>query len=334
MTALKDVARYTGLSISTVSRALHNKSYVKDSTREKVLEAVKALRYSPNVMAQSLKIGRSNTIALMIPSIQNMIFPYITRGVEDTARKHGFMVILSNTDERTGLEKEYIARLKTRLIDGFIIASMMPDSTHIMKLRRDQFPVVLTLRSCNRKIDAVVIDNKKAAYNAVAHLIERGHKRIAIALGDTAVPLYAERFQGYQDALLDYRLGFDPALVMRERDDVRSFYRLTKTMLESGAAPDAAFATNDARAIVVMRALLDAGYRVPEDVSVIGFDDVDIATLVEPPLTTIAQPLYAIGVSAAERLIYQIRYKEKYGVLEKPEITIADTELIVRKSSR
>jgi LacI family transcriptional regulator len=285
-------------------------------------------------MAQSLNIGRSSTIALMIPSIQNMIFPDIARGVEDTARKYGFMVILTNTDEHIAIEKDYISRLKTRLIDGFIIASMMPHSTHIMKLRNEQFPLVLTLRSYNRKIDAVVIDNKKAAYNAVAYLIERGHKKIAVALGDTAVPLYADRFQGYKDALHDYGMSFDAALVIGENQDVHSFYTLTKTMLNKGDIPDAIFAASDARAIVIMRAVYDAGYRVPDDISIIGFDNVDIATLVEPPLTTVAQPLYEIGVRAAERLIYQIQYKEKHGVLEKPEIQVADTSLVVRKSTR
>jgi LacI family transcriptional regulator len=320
--------------MSTVSRVLHNKSYVKEDTRKKVLEAIKVLNYSPNVMAQGLKMGRSNTIALIIPSIQNMIFPDITRGVEDTARRHGFMVMLTNTDEHIEIEKDYINRLRPRLIDGFVIASMMPHSTHITNLWREHFPLVLTLRAYSRKIDAVVIDNKKAAYNAVAYLIERGHKKIAIALGDTAVSLYEERYQGYQEALRNYRISFDTSLVMHEQENVHSFYRLTKKMLETGPLPDAVFATSDARAIVVMRAIYDAGYRVPEDISIIGFDNVDIATLLEPPLTTVSQPLYEIGVLAAERLIYQIQYKEKYGVLEKPEINIVDTNLIIRKSTR
>jgi LacI family transcriptional regulator len=331
---LKDVANHTGLSMSTVSRSLSHKSYVKEDTRKKVLEAVRLLNYLPNQMAQSLKMGRSNTLALMIPSIQNMIFPDITRGVEDTARKKGFTLILCNTDESTEIEKNYINMLRPRLIDGFIIASMTSNAAHLMRLRDDNFPMVLALRAYNEEIDAVVIDNKKAAYTGTKYLIERGHKKIALALGNTELPLYADRFAGYRQALEDFGIPFDESLVLREQYGINSFYSLTRAMLENGTIPDAIFATNDSRAIIIMRALYDSGYSIPDDISVMGFDNVDMAAMVEPPLTTIAQPLYEIGVLAAEKLIYQIQYKEKHGVLDKPVIDVVDTSLIVRKSTR
>jgi LacI family transcriptional regulator len=224
--------------------------------------------------------------------------------------------------------------LRPRLIDGFIIASMMSDSTHIMQLRKDDFPMVLTLRSYNKKIDAVVIDNKKAAYTGTKYLIERGHKKIALALGNTELALYADRFTGYQQALEDFDIPFNESLVLREQYGINSFYSLTRAMLENGIIPDAIFATNDSRAIIIMRALYDSGYSIPGDISVMGFDNVDIAAMVEPPLTTIAQPLYDIGVLAAEKLIYQIQYKEKHGVLDKPVIDVVDTSLIIRKSTK
>jgi len=334
LVSLKDVAEYTGLSVSTVSRAVINKGYVKKETRSKVLEAVRILGYRPNVIAQSLKNGRTRTLALIIPSIQNMVYPDITRGVEDTARKNGFSVILCNTDENIEAEKAYINILRPHLIDGFIIASMMASSTHILQLRAEQFPVVLALRSCSEEIDSVVIDNKQAAYNGTRYLIERGHRRIALALGNTGVSLYAERYAGYRAALEDGGLPYDEALVMREREGgVASFYDLTKGLLERGM-PDAIFATNDARAIVIMRVLYDAGLSIPGDVSVMGFDNVEIAALFEPPLSTIAQPLYDIGVLSAQRLIFQIEYKEKHGVLDAPQINTIDTNLLIRKSTR
>jgi LacI family transcriptional regulator len=334
LTSLKDVARYTGLSASTISRALSNKNYVKENTRSKVMEAVRLLNYSPNIMAQSLKMGRSNTIALMIPSIQNMIYPDITRGVEDTARKNGFTVILCNTDENIEIEKSYINTLRPRLIDGFIIASMMPHSTHIQQLRRENFPLVLALRSYDDKIDAVVIDNKQAAYAAVKYLIERGHRQIAIALENTELSLYSERYKGYRQALEEFEIPLDEKLVIRERYNINSFYNLIKTMFENGIRPDAIFATTDARAIVIMRALYDLGYKIPGDVSVLGFDNVEIAALVEPPLSTVSQPLYEIGVLAVTKLIYQIQYKEKHGMLEDPMIDVVETNLLIRKSTR
>jgi LacI family transcriptional regulator len=334
VTSLKDVARYTGLSVSTISRTLSNKSYVNEATREKVLEAVRLLNYSPNVMAQSLKKGRSNTLALMIPSIQNMIYPDLTRGVEDTARKNGYTVFLCNTDENIEIEKSYINTLRPRLIDGFIIASMMPHSTHILQLRKDNFPMVLAVRAYDNSIDAVIVDNRNAARNAVKYLIERGHRRIAITLGNIELAIYSERYKGYRAALEENNIPFDEKLVIRERSGIGSFYNLTKALLENGIIPDSVFATTDAQAITVMRAIYDCGLRIPADISVIGFDNVEIASLVEPPLTTVSQPLYEIGVLAAQKLIYQIEYKEKHGVLDAPLIDVVETNLLVRKSTR
>jgi LacI family transcriptional regulator len=334
VTSLKDVARYTGLSVSTISRALSNKNYVKEHTRKKVLEAVRLLNYSPNIMARSLKNGRSNTIALFIPSIQNLIYPDLTRGVEDTARKNGYTEILCNTHESIEMEKAYINTLRPRLIDGFIIASMMPHSSHIRQLRKENFPLVLTLRAYDNKIDAVVVDNKQAAYNAIKYLIERGHRKIAIALGNMELNVYNERFKGYKLALEEEGLAFDENLVMRERSTISSLYHITKAMLGRGTIPDSVFATTDAQAITIMRAIFDSGYRVPADISVLSFDNVEIASLVEPPLTTVSQPLYKIGVLAAQKLIYQIQYKEKHGVLDNPVVDVVETNLLVRKSTR
>ena len=334
MTSLKDVAKYTGISVSTISRVLSNKNYVKEHTRKKVLEAVRLLNYSPNIMAQSLKKGRSNTIALLIPSIQNMIFTEVTRGVEDTARKNGYMVILCNTDESIEIEKSYISTLRPRLIDGFIIASSIPHSIHIQQLRNENFPVVLACRVYDNSIDAVVSNNKTAAYEAVKYLIERGHRKIAITLGDTQLVLYSDRYKGYLQALEENNINLDEKLVIRQRSNISSFYNLTKSMLENGIIPDAVFSTTDAQAITVMRAIFDCGFRVPDDISVVGFDNVEISALVEPPLSTVSQPLYKMGVLAAEKLIYQIDYKEKYGVLDEPLVDIVETNLLIRKSTR
>jgi LacI family transcriptional regulator len=334
LTSLKDVAGYTGLSVSTVSRVLSNKNYVKEHTRDKVLEAARLLNYSPNIMARSLKKGRSHTIALMIPSIQNMIFPDLTRGVEDTARKNGYMVILCNTDEDINAEKSYINTLRPRLIDGFIITSMKPNSIHFQQLRKENFPIVLALRAYDNSIDAVVVNNNWAAYNAVQYLIERGHRKIAITLGNTELTLYNERYKGYKQALEKNSIPLDEKLVFRERSNAGNFYYLVKAMIESGVVPDAVFATTDAQAITVMRAIYDCGYRIPGDISIVGFDNVELSSLVEPPLSTVSQPLYEIGVMAAEKLIYQIDYKEKHGVLDDPLVEMVETNLIIRKSTR
>jgi LacI family transcriptional regulator len=211
---------------------------------------------------------------------------------------------------------------------------MMPQSAHIQRLREEQVPTVLILRACNQGIDAVLIDNVKAAYNGTKYLIERGHKKIALALGNTELALYRERYQGYRKALDDAGIPLDESLVLHERCGVNSFYTLIKMMIEKGNIPDAIFATNDTRAIISMRAIYDMGFKVPDDISILGFDNVDISAFVEPPLSTISQPLYNMGVLAAEKLIYQIQYKEKNNVLEEPMIDMIEADIVIRKSIR
>lgn len=330
MINIKTVAEYAKVSASTVSRVLSNKSYVNELTRQRVLKAVRELEYTPNVLAKGLKMGTTNTIALMVPSIQNQIFPVVARGVEDTARKNGFTVMLCNTDEDVNIEKDYISKLRNRWIDGFIVASMLPESDHIYKLQEEGFPVVLTSRYNDNRISAVVIDNHKAAYDAVCYLIKTGHKKIAIALGRTNLPMYQKRFEGYRDALKDNGIPLDEELIINEANGTEGFYYSTINLLRSGVRPDAVFATSDPKAIVVMRALRDFGLRIPEDISVLGFDNIEISALLDPPLSTVSQPLYEIGVLAARKLIDMIRGKGP----NTPTIDVMRTDLVIRKSTR
>jgi len=332
MTTLKKVAEYAGVSTSTVSRVIAGKPYVKEETRRRVLQAVQELSYSPNILAKSLKEGRTNTIALMIPSIQNQMFPIVTRGVEDTARKYGYTVILCNTDENIEVEKEYIRKLQDRWIDGFIVGSMLPASDHIRKLKADGFPVVLTSRYYGDPIDAVIIDNHRAAYDAVSYLIKTGHEKIAIAVGRRQLSLYQQRLEGYLDALKDHGLPVDESLIMHETHGTNSFYGLTQKLLDN-LIPDAIFATSDPKAIVVIRAIKDRGLRIPEDISVIGIDDIEMSALIEPPLTTVSQPLYKIGALAAKKLIALIEHKNKSKEPPAPVVDVLETELIIRKST-
>jgi LacI family transcriptional regulator len=330
MTNMKKVAEDAGVAVSTVSRALSGSDRVKEKTRVKVLEAANRLNYQPNVLAKGLKLGYTNTIALMVPSIENQIFPIIARGVEDIARKDGFTVILCNTDEDMKVEKEYITKLKTRWIDGFIVASMLPDSDHIRALCAENFPVVLVCRYYDEMISAVAIDNYRAAYDAVAYLIKTGHQRIALAIGRRALSIYQQRYQGYIAALKDHGFAIEPQLIMQETNGINSFYDLTQKLLKEDPKIDAIFASSDPKAIVIMRAIQDLGLHIPEDISVLGFDNIGMSDLVEPPLSTVSQPLYEIGALAAQKLIRMIQGK---GTIN-PSIDFLKTELIIRKSTR
>ncbi|MDD2428558.1 MAG: LacI family DNA-binding transcriptional regulator [Eubacteriales bacterium] len=334
MVSMKEVARLANVSVSTVSRVLSGSVGVSEKRKARVTDAVRRLDYHPNELAKSLKMGHTHTIALMVPSIQNLIFPAIVRGVEDAARKAGYTVILCNTDEDIEEEKRYIARLRTRFIDGFIVASMLPDSDHIRQLHKDGFPVVLTSRLYDETMDAVGIDNEGAAYEATGYLVKTGCKRIVFAMGRPEIPLYKDRFEGYKRALKETDLPYDERLVLHERNGTGSFYRLLMDLIRSGVQFDGVFSSSDPKAYVLLRALHDAGLSIPQDVSVISIDNVDTSSQIEPPLSVISQPLYEIGELAARKLIRQIDYKSRTGTLPPPQVDMLKTKLIVRKSTR
>lgn len=218
MVTMKMVAERAGVSPSTVSRALSGKANVDENTRKRIMKAVKELNYYPNTLARGLKEGKTDTIALIVPNIQYQIFPVVAKGVEDIARKKGYTLILCNTDEDLEVEKDYISKLRTRWVDGMIFATAVPRSSHILELKESGFPVVLALRTLDDKVDAVAIDNFKAAYQAVKYLIESGHSKIGIINGPLETSLYRHRFEGYKKALEDAGLE-----VQRRTGDLRRY---------------------------------------------------------------------------------------------------------------
>lgn len=334
MIGLKDVADRAGVSASTVSRVLAGKSYVNDLTRQRVWEAIDHLNYRPNTLAQSLKSGSSNTLALVIPSIQNQMFPHLVQGAEDAARQAGYTLVLCNTDEDVEVEQRYIDTLRSHLTAGFIFATMMPTSDHIRRLREDGMPIVLTSRSYGDAIDAVLIDNSETAYRATKYLLAKSRGKVAIALGNTDLGVYADRLKGYRKALAEASLADDSSLILANGDQTEQLYADVRALLQKDKQVDSIFATNDQKAFVVMRAIHDEGLKIPEDVAVIGLDNVEMSQLIEPPLTTMAQPLYNMGKLAVEKILRIIKYKEEHGSLPEPLIDVLATELIIRKSTR
>lgn len=334
--SIKDIAEAVGVSASTVSRVINGKSYVNENTRKKVMDMVQQTNYQPNVLAKSLKVGRSNTICLVIPSIENLIFPAITRGIEDVARKHGFNVILCNTDEDDNSELSYIEKMKTYRVDGFILCSGNGTNRCAHDLRAEGIPVVKVNRFTEEDIgavDTVAVNNFEAAYNATKYLVRCGRKRIAIAQGPEDLYFYRERFRGYCHALSDLGIDFDDSLVLRETNGPDSFYQLTKEAMSLVEPPDAIFATSDPKAFVILHALHDLNIQVPQDVALIGFDNVSLSSMVEPPLSTVSQPLRDMGAMAATSLIRQINHKSEFGTLPPPVSSVLRTDLIIRRST-
>ena len=328
--SIKEVAKLAGVSVSTVSRALNETTYVKDETRMRVLEAARELNYTPNIFAQGLKSNKSNTVALVIPDIGNMIFPKITQGVEQVMRKNGYITVLCNTGEDPEVEKKYIQSLSNQKIGGFIFATMTKQSSYINELRKQGIPIVLVERYNNEQIDAIGIDNFKAGYSATNYLIEIGHRKIIFIMGDPQLCLYEQRLAGYRKALEDNDIKFREDYVLWESYDTISLYTQIKKMFERIPDIEAIVASSDPKAFIIMRALKDMGKAIPKDVSIVGIDDVEISSLIDPPLTTVSQPLVRLGELAAKKLIAQIQYKERTGQLMEPTVDILDMKMIIR----
>jgi LacI family transcriptional regulator len=328
MADIREVAKLANVSPSTVSRVLGGKVPVAGETKTKVLAAIAKLNYRPNIVAQSLKGGRFRSIGLLIPNVRSLVFPAAIRGIEDVAMKHGYIVVLCNTDEDKEQEKAYIEGLRSRLVDGFIFSTARPDYQNIKALEEEEFPVVLLIRQMGADANAVVVDNFSGAYQATQYLIGRGLKQIGLINGSLDIQLYQERFAGYQQAMKEGGLPLPDGAVLHDVYGWEDAYQVTMQMLNDGIRVDAFFATNDPKAAGAMRAIKDFGLSIPRDISVMGFDDIDIAPLLDPPLTTVAQPFYKMGARACEQLIKVIEGKRR----SKPKIDVFPAKLVIRGS--
>lgn len=330
MATIKDVAQRAQVSTSTVSRVLSGKVFVDEQTRGRVLAAMEALDYRPNPLARALREKRTNTFALLVPGIENQIWPLVARGVENVARKNDYSVILCNTDNDVKVEQQYLTRLQRRWVDGIIIAPAQDDEPYLHQLEESGFPVVQVIRGLESGMDSVIIDNFRIAYDAVEYLYKTGHRHIAIASGRQELNIYRRRLEGYRKALQDLGLDQDERLVIQEIKELNNLYRLTRQRLEEGVPIDAVVATSDSKAIMVMRAIRDTGKSIPQDISVIGMDDIETSSFFEPRLTTMAQPFIQIGELAARKLIFHIDHPDQYT----PVTDVLHHELIIRRSTR
>ncbi|HEY8348087.1 MAG TPA: LacI family DNA-binding transcriptional regulator [Symbiobacteriaceae bacterium] len=301
---IKDVAREAGVGLATVSRVLNNSGPVSPETRERVLAAARALGYVPNLHARSLVSRATGTVGLIIPDITNPFFPAVTRGVEDAASQAGYTVFLCNTDNDPAKEETDVRKLRERCVDGIIFVGSQARRKRLERLLQDGIPVVVTDREVpDLDADSVLVDNNWGARAAVRHLIDLGHTRIAHAAGHRQTPTGQDRYAGYCAALEEAGLPVDESLVFWGEFTIESGIQAGQVLLGRSPRPTAVFAGNDLIALGVIRAAREAGLRVPEDLSVVGFDDIPLAALVSPPLTTVRQPAYEMGRLAMTMLL-------------------------------
>jgi len=224
--------------------------------------------------------------------------------------------------------------MRNRWVDGFIIGTTMPDSDHLTQLREEGIPLILIARHNNDpNMDTVAVNNHAAACSAIEYLIKTGNRNIAICTGNTKINLFEERYRGYRDAMEQNGLPIDPRYVIEGELDDDSLYFRIRGMIRNYGRPDAIFAVSDPKAIVVIRAVRDCGLDIPNDVSVMGFDNIKLSSIISPPLSTVSQPLYKMGEVAMRKLCNQISAREA-GIQYTPSIDILDAELIIRQSTR
>ncbi len=325
---IHDVAREAGVSYSTVSRVLSGFEFVKDSTKQRVLEAVDRLGYVVNPQARSLAGGKSRVIGLLVPSLDNGYINEITRGIDDELNRLNYDMLLYTTHRDNGKEASYTVKLTKGLADGLLLIVPLLDTTYTDALKTQSFPYVLVDQVVP---DSSIVDctNWQGAYEATQYLIQLGHKRIGLITGIMELTSARDRLDGYRAALLDNGISYDQDLVQPGSYSKESGYYSTCALLNSSNPSTAVFASNDLSAFGAMEAARSRGLSIPEDISIIGFDDIPQCLLTYPQLTTIHQPLEQMGHIAARMLVEQIENPE----LPPRHITLA-TKLVIRDSCR
>jgi LacI family transcriptional regulator len=331
---IEDVAVRAGVSTATVSRLLSGVSKGRPRTRERVLQAAKELDYRPSGVARSLKLRTTHTLGLLITDIQNPFFPELVRAIEDRARDMGYALLLGNGAEDQEREAAYLELLASRRVDGILIAASSLTERHARWLARPPVPTVLVnCEVADGSLSAALSDNRDGGRLSAEHLLGLGHRAVGLLTVRDDDPAASERAQGVRDAFEAH--GLDPAgiTVGRGHSYVAGGEAAMRQVLLGGPGITAAVCYNDMMAIGALRALRAAGRRVPDDVSVIGFDDIDIAAYAEPPLTTIAQDTTALGRWAVERLLDTIGAAAEGRAPPRVEVRRLPVTLVVRATT-
>lgn len=323
-----DVADEAGVSYSTVSRVINNKSNVNADTRERVLHAMEQLGYVGNIPARSLAGGTSRVVGLLVDHLNNSYMGEIIRGIDEMLEVNNYNLMLYTTHRRKTKESAYVTKLTRNFADGLLLILPRNEKAYLETLHQRRFPYVLVdYQGSNQQVPSVIATNRKGAYDATTYLITLGHRRIGFITGTMEFGCARERLAGYRAALADQGIAFDPELVCEGDFLQPQGYRCAEQLLSLAAPPTALFVSNDVMAFGAIEAAGVRGLHIPEDLSIIGFDDIPQAAHVHPALTTVRQPLEEMGRCAATLL-----FKYIANPLAEVERIELPTELIIRES--
>ena len=326
---MREVAERAGVSVTTVSHVINQSRPVSDELRGRVLVAMQELGYQPNTLARSLRRGETHTIGIIVPDSANPFFAEVARGIEDTSFEHGYSVILCNTDNNLDKESLYTNVLVEKQVDGILFVAAGLSAENIHALQRRGMPLVIVDRQVTGvQVDSVLTDNMRGGWLATQHLIELGHRRIGCIVGPSDLTPSAARVTGYQQSLSEAGIPFDEMIIVKGDFQYESGYAAADKLLTLDNPPTAIFAFNDLMAVGALSNALEKGLTIPTNLSVVGFDDVRPALYANPPITTVKQPKYEMGVLATNILLERMRDPST-----PPRTQTLDTHLVIRQST-
>jgi LacI family transcriptional regulator len=327
-----DISRALNISASTVSRGLNNNPQVRKEVRRKIIQVANEMGYQPNKFASSLRLKRTRSLGVVIPRIDSHFMSTVISGIEKVANQEGYQLLISQSEESASLEAENIRALFNSRVDGFLVSlsSETKNLDHFQYVFRKNIPILFFDRVFYQSnCISIVIDNFKAGYDATQHLIDQGCRKIACVTGSLNRNVYNDRLQGFKQALSDNSVPYhDDLLIVTNLSD-SSGEMIVKELMKHEAMPDAIFTANDSSAVSSICVLKKAGYRIPEDIAVVGFNDDPVSKVVEPNLTTVHYPGREMGEIAASTMIKILEGTQ----FEKVSTIILNSELIVRQSS-
>lgn len=328
-----DIADKLGVSATTVSRSLNDHYSISQKTKSLVRETAKDMGYVPNNLAASLRKKKTNAIAVMVPWVNRPFISSLISGIEEVANNEGYSVIISQSCDSFEREKANVKSFFSARVDGLIISLAMEteDFSHFQTFLDNNIPVVLADRTgIDLPVDKVTIDNFSAAFKATEHLIKAGCRRIVHFGGSAVREIYRQRKEGYLSALARHGIPNDPDLIIHNLLGADEGIENARKIMAMNQPPDGIFSANDTAAVHALLELKKAGWDIPNDIAIVGFNDDPISSIVEPKLTTISHPALEIGRTTARRLIKRICANEKMD----PETIIIPTELLQRASSK
>ncbi|MDO8209637.1 LacI family DNA-binding transcriptional regulator [Conexibacter sp. CPCC 206217] len=326
---LRDVALHAQLSQATVSRALGDYGKVSATAKKRALQAAEELGYRPNAVARALVSGSTKTIGLIVSDIENPFFATVARGLSDTVEPDGYMVLLANSNEDLEEERRAVNAFHRRLVDALVVApASASEGSHLLSPDRS-VPLALIDRAVRGlHVDTVLVDNRGAAVSCVNHLLSLGHRTIGVVSDHPEIGSSSERLRGYRHALKSAGVAVDPELVALTSPTRRSAHDAAIRLLQDHPEITAIFTTSNFMTVGVFQAIRELGLKVPEQLALVGFDDLDWTTLVDPPLTVVAQPAEQIGREVGQTVLARLR-----GDQGRPRRIRLKTRLIVRASA-